>query len=87
MRDPAQYDRKFYQSQQQSSSSAAEAVSEVVSPLLNPQSVIDIGCGLGHWLRAFQLRGAELIRGVDGAHVDLRQLVIQSYSFSERLTE
>ncbi len=38
--------------------------------LLAPRSVVDVGCGTGSWLAAFQKRGVSEILGLDGAWVD-----------------
>jgi hypothetical protein len=40
------------------------------------RSVIDVGCGLGGWLRAFRENGVPLVRGVDGNYVDPLKLYI-----------
>lgn len=76
------YDTSFYLRQQQRSWRAAEVVADIVAPLVAPQSVIDIGCGTGGWLRAFQERGAGRVHGVDGPHVDQAALVISPSDFT-----
>jgi SAM-dependent methyltransferase len=38
--------------------------------LFNPQSVLDIGCGLGTFLFAFKQKSVSKVMGVDGAWVD-----------------
>jgi SAM-dependent methyltransferase len=48
---------------------AAEALS-MLFPSNFPQSVLDIGCGNGSWLRAALDRGAQEIVGVDGVKLD-----------------
>lgn len=44
------------------------AVADSLTPLLvaalGPRSVIDIGCGAGYWLRAFERSGVDRLRGV-----------------------
>jgi len=40
------------------------------------ESVLDVGCGDGRWLAAFQARGASTISGVDGPWTDREQLLI-----------
>jgi 2-polyprenyl-3-methyl-5-hydroxy-6-metoxy-1,4-benzoquinol methylase len=42
--------------------------------VLRPKSVIDVGCGLGTFLRAFKELGVETILGIDGDWVDRKQL-------------
>lgn len=39
-------------------------------PLIRPASVIDIGCGGGSWLQAFQENGVADLQGVDGPWID-----------------
>jgi 2-polyprenyl-3-methyl-5-hydroxy-6-metoxy-1,4-benzoquinol methylase len=50
--------------------------------LLHPQSVLDLGCGQGAWLRAFEEHGVESIRGFDGDYVDRSALLIAPSAFS-----
>jgi SAM-dependent methyltransferase len=39
----------------------------ITPPIVNnPQSVVDFGCGLGTWLRAFQEHGVPEVLGLDG---------------------
>ncbi len=38
--------------------------------LLNPKSVVDVGCGLGSWLAVFREHGVSEVLGVDGDWVD-----------------
>jgi len=50
-----------------------------------PQSVIDIGCGLGQWLYVFNKVGINDILGIDGGHVPKDQRKInQFYEFDLR---
>ena len=46
-------------------------------------SVIDVGCGVEGWLRAFSENGIATLRGLDGNYVDRSQLYIPSESFAE----
>ena len=48
-------------------------VPEIIK-LLNPKSVVDIGCGIGTFLNAFKRFGVEDVLGVDGKWVDENQL-------------
>lgn len=45
------------------------------------KSVIDIGCGIGHWLRACKQLGAEWGLGLDGKWVPRDKLVIDQERF------
>jgi SAM-dependent methyltransferase len=62
--------------------SALEVVPFLID-LLNPQSVVDLGCGLGDWLSVFQKNGVEKILGIDGNWVDKTNLYIKEDFFLE----
>jgi SAM-dependent methyltransferase len=60
------------------------AASEVVPFLMsvyNPKSVVDVGCGLGTWLKVFKSKGVNKILGVDGSYVDRTLLTISEQEF------
>ena len=47
-----------------------------------PESIVDVGCGLGHWLRSAQDNfGIKDILGIDGNYVDESELLISKESF------
>ncbi|HMO50413.1 MAG TPA: class I SAM-dependent methyltransferase [Kiritimatiellia bacterium] len=48
---------------------------------LAPRSVVDVGCGHGHWLKPFVDAGIADVRGMDGAYVDTNQLVFPREKF------
>jgi SAM-dependent methyltransferase len=60
---------------------AREVVPEIIN-LINPKSVIDVGCGTGTWLKIFQDFGIQDILGIDGDYVDLSLLKIEKKFFS-----
>lgn len=49
--------------------SSARIIVPMLFEAIHPQSVIDIGCGIGVWLNEFKKCGAETIQGVDGKWV------------------
>jgi SAM-dependent methyltransferase len=63
----------------------AEASSRVIVPLVlelvEPASVVDVGCGTGSWLATFRELGVERTRGVDGNWVPREQLQIPPEDF------
>ena len=78
------YDAAFYDSIASGSLASARAVAPFVVDLLAPQklrSVVDLGCGTGVWLRAFQDLGIEDVLGVDGDYVDTSSLLIPQEYF------
>ena len=75
------YDENFYRLQKDGSFKSAMATLPFVTEFIRPNSVVDIGCGVGTWLAAWQnLFGAE-VYGVDGDYVDRSQLFIDKKFF------
>lgn len=70
------YDARFYDTYSDDSRRSADAFASVLAADLAPQSVLDVGCGIGTWLRAFLDAGVETVVGVDGPYVDRDQLLI-----------
>jgi len=75
------YDRNFYATYQDDSSRSAARVLSIVFDVIRPDTVIDIGCGLGTWLAAARSLGASEILGVDGDYVSPDQLLIPQDCF------
>ena len=75
------YDDAFYETYRAESARAAAAFADIVSAELAPRSVLDVGCGVGTWLRAFLDAGAESVVGVDGPYVDRSRLEIPADRF------
>ena len=55
---------------------AAQEIVPYIISIINPQSVIDIGCGLGSWLHIFQENGIRDVLGIDGENIDEELLYI-----------
>ena len=66
----------FYSRDGERSLESARIVAPLVMRLAAIRSVIDIGCGLGGWLRAFSENGVPLIQGLDGNWVPARNCII-----------
>jgi SAM-dependent methyltransferase len=79
--DPGPYPPDFYRRQRGGSLRSARAVVAVVLPLVRPASVVDFGCGVGTWLRAFREAGVADVLGLDGDHVDRGMLEIPAERF------
>ena len=79
--DIALYDDAFFDAQIEGSLRSARVIVPIIMELVNPRSVIDIGCGRAAWLRAFEENGVEQVRGVDGHYLDLSKLLIQPAQF------
>lgn len=77
------YTNDFYADYIDESSSSAIVIRDtVLKHIPKPGSVIDIGCGIGTWLKAWHDIGVE-IQGVDGNYVDHTQLLIDPKYFRE----
>ena len=60
---------------------SARVVVPLVVEAVSPRSVVDVGCGIGSWLVAFQEAGVEDVLGVDGPWVDPAQLLFPQERF------
>lgn len=63
--------------------SATELV-PILMQLFSPNSVVDLGCGLGDWLNEFQKNKVPDILGIDGQWVDKKRLYIDEKDFLEK---
>jgi SAM-dependent methyltransferase len=75
------YTEDFYRNIHQSSHRSAKEIVPLIIELMQPRSVIDIGCGVGTWLAVFKEYGIEDIFGVDGNYVDKKLLEIPEENF------
>lgn len=75
------YDRRFFEQQEQGSKRSALKIAPLLYDLLQPRSVIDVGCGVGHWLSGFKQLGVSVAHGVDGRWVHEEQLGIPKNDF------
>lgn len=60
---------------------AAEIVLPVLFKYVQPKSVIDVGCGIGTWLKVFNDLGVSDFVGVDGDYVDRSMMQIEEGKF------
>ncbi len=68
------YSQGFYDYQRDGSYRSACAVIPLVMELYKPESVVDVGCGIGTWLAAFMEHGVTDVLGVDGDYVPVADL-------------
>jgi SAM-dependent methyltransferase len=76
------YDQKFFAAHRDRSLRSARVIVPRLLSHINVRSVVDIGCGLGTWLRAFQESGVADVAGYDGAYIDRAALLIDERLFS-----
>lgn len=82
MIEAKKYDERFYDSQVDGSFLSAKAVVPIINSLVHPKSVLDVGCGVGTWLRVWKDQfSIKDIKGIDGEYVNLRQLIIPNEDF------
>lgn len=81
MSQPSPYDSAFFEGQREGSYGSARAVVPRILDVSGARSVVDFGCGIGTWLRAFEDLGLTDLTGVDGDYVDQSMLVIPSERF------
>lgn len=75
--EPAAYDTKFFDFiERQARSSAARIVPHVVR-LVEPSSVVDVGCGRGAWLAEFERMGITDATGIDGDWVQEAEILFR----------
>ena len=70
------YPRKFYDELKDSALPSARRIVPLVRALMTVRSVVDVGCGDGGWLKAFQESGVKNVVGIDGEWVRDDQLLI-----------
>jgi SAM-dependent methyltransferase len=76
------YDKAFIQYTARSSAYAAGVVTSHLAPMLGVASVLDVGCALGTWLRAWSERGVADGHGIDGDYIDRAMLEIPQERFT-----
>ncbi len=81
MSDATPYVQEFYQGLASGVRSSARVVVPLVVQLLQPKSVIDVGCGTGIWLSVFREQGVHDICGLDGGYVGRDMLEIPPENF------
>jgi SAM-dependent methyltransferase len=78
----AKYYDQFYDHVDAHAVGSAQVVVPIVQELISPKSVLDVGCGRGAWLRAFELCGVTDIRGMDGDYLNRSKLLIHPDRFT-----
>jgi len=53
----------------------------LVLDLIQPKTVVDVGCGVGTWLSVFREHGIDDVWGIDGEYIDRSLLMIPSERF------
>ncbi|MFG2803777.1 class I SAM-dependent methyltransferase [Streptomyces pseudovenezuelae] len=75
------YTREFYNQYLPGVERSAKVVVPMMIDLIRPRSVIDVGCGVGGWLREFLRQGVADVTGIDGDWVEPSSLQIPEQNF------
>ncbi len=79
--------RKFYYSTSIYNTKSAEQIVPYLIHLFQPQTIVDVGCGLGTWLSIFKQNGAQQILGIDACEYHNKMLIQPSEFQNCDLTE
>jgi len=71
---PRDYSAQFYANQSTDSYRAARVMLPTIFELVHPDSVVDVGCGVGTWLAAAGELGARKLVGYEGDWVEVGML-------------
>ena len=70
------YSSTFYSAYADDSLTSAREVLRLVQQIVDPKSVVDVGCGIGTWLKAWMELGVADVLGMDGSYVRREELLI-----------
>ncbi len=75
------YSDAFYDNVREGARRSARGIVPLIVDLVEPRSVVDVGCGEGTWLSVFIEHGVEDVLGLDGEHIDTDELEIPAGRF------
>jgi hypothetical protein len=78
----AEYTSEWHAGHATGVSNSAEFIVPLVTRIVSPQSVVDVGCGRGDWLAQFGRQGVSDLHGFDGPWVKQDELAIDASSFT-----
>jgi SAM-dependent methyltransferase len=76
------YGQRFFEAQVQSTDTGHLKLIERLQAVFAPRSVVDVGCGVGHWLSSWEKAGIADVTGVDGDWVPRSLLQIPAERFT-----
>ena len=71
------YSNAFFDRQSAGSLATARVILKELTKVARIRSVVDVGCGVGPWLRAALELGVDRVTGLDGDHVDPGRLLVE----------
>lgn len=75
------YSSEFYDYINAGSVASARVIAPLIRDILQPRTLLDVGCGAGAWCKVWKEQGIDSVIGVDGGYVDLASLLISSQDF------
>lgn len=81
---------KYIHTKETHNETAADLILPIVFEFFSPNSILDIGCGIGTWLSVAKKLGIKDLKGVDGEYVDrelLGKYLIDKEFLSHDLTQ
>lgn len=73
------YNDGFFESLKQINLTQAQAIVPIICSLVDFDSIVDFGCGVGCWLKAFsEYKGTSNIKGLDGEWLRGKELLIDN---------
>ncbi|MBO9716750.1 MAG: class I SAM-dependent methyltransferase [Pseudoxanthomonas sp.] len=81
MENSKAYSSDFYAYNNRVAVASARSVVPRVAALLSPDSVLDVGCGVGAWCSVWLENGARTVAGADGDYVERERLLIGTERF------
>lgn len=75
------YNDAFYSNEAATSLRCAYQVVPLLQDMFSPSSILDVGCGVGAFLRSFRDRGVQDHLGLDGDYVPRDQRLIEESAF------
>jgi len=75
------YDEQFFNNHLKGSYSSAKRIVPIIIKLTKPRNVIDVGCGIGTWLKVMEEANVKDILGLDGDYVNKEKLLISRDKF------
>jgi SAM-dependent methyltransferase len=76
------FDAHFFEHVVRDSRESAQIIVSLVCKLLEPASVLDVGCAMGTWLDEWGKAGVSDVLGIDGDYIDRTGLLIPAEKFT-----
>jgi hypothetical protein len=75
------YNHEFHERHLAGSLASARVVLPILFKFYQPESIIDVGCGLGSWLKTARDLGVRTVMGLDGDRIEGARLLIDECEF------